>query len=208
MEAMVRALRRHELSDGSRLLARAFAEDPFIGHFLGDRRRREMAFPRFFRAALHALVDAGTVFGVEAEGALAGVAAWAPPEFAAVARRSRLLAGFASLEVRALFPRAAPRLVAGFAVLGESHPDEPHWYLAFVGIDPRQQGRGLGRTLLSPVIDRADDAGVECYLETPFPKTRVFYRRLGFHDTAELHPVAGAPTIWTMTRPAPLLGDE
>jgi GNAT superfamily N-acetyltransferase len=205
MEATVRPLRRHELSAGSRLLARAFAEDPFIGYFLRDRRRCEVAFPRFFRAALHALVDAGSVFGVEADGALAGVAAWAPPEPAAVARRSRLLAGFASLEVRALFPRAAPRLFAGFAVLGEGHPTEPHWYLAFVGVDPRQQGRGLGRTLLTPIIDRADDLGVACYLETPFPNTRVFYRHLGFQDTAELRPVAEAPTIWTMTRPAPLL---
>ena len=91
-----------------------------------------------------------------------------------------------------LFPRAAPRLLAGFAELGENHPPEPHWYLAFVGIDPRQQRRGLGRTLLAPIIERADDAGIACYLETPFPDTRVFYRRLGFEDTDELHPGRGS----------------
>src|SRR5229473_1980483 len=132
---------------------------------------------------------------------LVGVAAWAPPEVAAIGR-SHFLVRFASFEVRALFPRAAPRLLAGFAELGEHHPPERHCYLAFVGIDPRQQRRGLGRTLLAPIIERADDAGIACYLETPFSKTRVFYRRLGFEDADELHPVAGAPTIWTMTRPA------
>ena len=202
MEPTVRSLRTRELRSASRLLAGAFADDPFIRHFLRARRRREVAFPRFFRAALHELAGAGTVFGLEADGVLVGVAAWAPPEVAAIGRRSHFLARFASLEVRALFPRAAPRLLAGFAELGENHPPERHWYLAFVGIDPRQQRRGLGRTLLAPIIERADDAGIACYLETPFSKTRVFYRRLGFEDTDELHPVAGAPTIWTMTRPA------
>src|SRR5258708_26747805 len=174
MEPTVRPLRRQELRGVSRLLAGAFAEDPFIRHFMRDRRRREVAFPRFFRAALHELAGAGTVFGLEADGVLVGVAAWAPPEVAAIGRRLRFLARFASLEVRALFPRAAPRLLAGFAELGENHPPERHWYLAFVGIDPRQQRRGLGRTLLAPIIDRADNAGIACYLETPFPKTRAF----------------------------------
>jgi predicted acetyltransferase len=108
----------------------------------------------------------------------------------------------ASLEVRALFPGAAPRLHAGFEALAASHPPEPHWYLAFVGIDPAQQRRGLGRTILAPVLARADADAIPCYLETPFPDTRAFYKTLGFDETDELHPVAAAPPIWTMTRPA------
>jgi hypothetical protein len=50
------------------------------------------------------------------------------------------------------------------------------------------------------VLEQADREGCLCYLETPFPDTRTFYRKLGFADTTELHPVAGAPPIWTMTR--------
>ena len=149
---------------------------------------------------LHDLSAAGAVFGLEIGGTLHGVAAWVPPEAPNSSRRSVLPARFASFEVRALFPRAAPQLLGGFDTLGQSHPEEPHWYLAFVGIEPDRQRRGLGRILLAPIIARADQAGVACYLETPFPDTRSFYRRLGFEDTDELRPVTDAPTIWTMTR--------
>jgi DNA-binding transcriptional regulator/RsmH inhibitor MraZ len=57
------------------LLAAAFAEDPFIGHFLTHPRRRRLALPAFFRAVLHELADAGAVFALETQDALAGVAA-------------------------------------------------------------------------------------------------------------------------------------
>ena len=56
--------------------------------------------------------------------------------------------------------------------------------------------------LLTPTLEQADQQGFVSYLETPFPATLAFYRRLGFDQTAELHPIIGAPAIWTMTRPA------
>ncbi len=200
MEPVVRPIRGEEIGRASRLLAVAFADDPFIGHFFAHRFRRALALPPFFRAVLHELADGGAVFALETDGALAGVAAWAPPDRDRPSRRSRGLALIASFQVRALFPRTAPRLHAGFEALGASHPSEPHWYLAFVGIDPCQQRRGLGRTILAPVLARADDDAVPCYLETPFPDTRVFYRALGFEQTDEIRPVQGAPAIWTMTK--------
>ena len=199
MGTSVRRLRDDEARAASRLLADAFAHDPFIGHFFRDRNRRRLALPSFFRAVLHELLPAGAVYALDADGALAGVAAWAPPRGQP---RRPLPARLASLEVRALYPRAARRLWSGFAALGDRHPAAPHWYLAFVGVRPGAQRRGFGQLLLAPVLARADAEGVACYLETPFPDTRAFYRRLGFEETAELEPVRGAPRIWTMTRSA------
>lgn len=203
MDAIVRLLRSGEIRRAAFLLADAFAADPFIGYSFNARRRRRLALPLFFRAILHEFADAGSLFAVEADdGALVGVAAWQPPEARSPGLRSRLRATLAALQVRALFPRAAPRLYAGFGALAESHPTQAHWYLAFVGIDPHHQGQGLGSMLLTPTLEQADQQGFVCYLETPFPATLAFYRRLGFDQTAELHPIIGAPTIWTMTRPA------
>src|SRR5579862_6743165 len=113
MEPSVRPLDSRELGPASVLLAHAFSDDPFIGHFFAQRRRRELALPRFFRSVLHELSAAGAVFGLEIGGTLHGVAAWVPPEAPSSSRRSRLPTLFASFEVRALFPRAAPRLLAG-----------------------------------------------------------------------------------------------
>ncbi|MGZ4393708.1 MAG: GNAT family N-acetyltransferase [Gaiellaceae bacterium] len=202
MGVVVRQLKSDEVRAASLLLARAFAGDPFIGYFLADRRRRRFALPPFFRAVLHELAASDALYACEADGRLAGAAAWSPPELSAAPKRSKLLARAASAEVHTLFPRAAPRMRSGFGALGAHHPPVPHWYLAFVGIEPGQQRRGLGRGLLAPVLERADAAAITCYLETPFPDTRAFYQRLGFEDTDQLRPVAGAPPIWTMTRPA------
>lgn len=200
MEAQIRQLRRSEAGPAARLLARAFAADPFIGHFMRNPRRRRFALPSFFAGVLHELIGSETVYASEVDGRLAGVAAWLPPEPEAPSSGDHRRARLASTRVRILFPRAAPHVWAGFDTLGAHHPNDPHWYLAFIGIEPGIQRRGLGRQLLEPVLQRADRESRLCYLETPFPETRSFYRRLRFDDCAELHPVAGAPTIWTMTR--------
>jgi hypothetical protein len=34
-------------------------------------------------------------------------------------------------------------LMATFEKMGEYHPEEPHWYLPLVGVEPNAQGRGL-----------------------------------------------------------------
>ena len=92
-----------------------------------------------------------------------------------------------------MFPHASQGLFAGFAAMEQFHPSEPHWYLAFVGIEPAIQGRGLGRVLLAPVLTIADQTNTLCYLETPFPRTHAFYERLGFVRHAEHNPFVGAP---------------
>lgn len=196
----MRQLQPSEVAGAASLLARAFAADPFLGYFMADLRRRRRALPPFFAAVLYELSDSHAVYVAEQDGGLAGVAAWLPPDPEAPSRKARLRAHLASLRVRLLFPRSAPRVQSGFAALAADHPDEAHWYLAFVGVEPSRQGQGLGRRLLDPVLEQADRDGRPCYLETPFPDTRAFYRKLGFADTAEVRPVAGAPPIWTMTR--------
>src|SRR6266567_3022865 len=74
MEPVVRPLRTHELRRASHLLAHSFVDDPFIGYFLRNPRRREAAFPPFFRTVLHELAGAGALYGLEAGVALVGVA--------------------------------------------------------------------------------------------------------------------------------------
>jgi ribosomal protein S18 acetylase RimI-like enzyme len=196
----VRLLGRGEIGHASRLLGRAFSEDPFIGHVLRDSTRRRLAFPPFFRSVLLELSEFGAIYAAEREGTLIGVAAWAPPNAGSPGTPARFRALLARSIVRALFPSATSSLLGGFASLAEHHPNEPHWYLAFVGIEPRAHGQGIGSALLAPVLAQAERDRVICYLETPFPATHAFYRRFGFEVTAELRPIAGAPPVWSMTR--------
>jgi len=77
---------------------------------------------------------------------------------------------------------------------------EPHWYLWVLGVAPEARGRGIGRALLRPILERADVEGVPCYLETQTAGNVVFYRKSGFDVIAEeREPVAELP-LWFMVR--------
>lgn len=168
------------MRDAGRLLARAFAADPIITHFLAAPLRRRVAFPAFFRAIIYEHLDAGHVYGAWEAEHLIGVAVWAPPDGVAPTAVGRVHAAADHLTVRMLFPRRARGLYGGFAETASLHPMEPHWYLGFVGIEPHYQGHGVGEKLLAPVLKTADAQDTLCYLETPFPATHKFYERLGF----------------------------
>ena len=193
MNVDVGKLSSPECGRASRLLARAFAEDPIITHFLYDRLRRRIAFPAFFRSVLEEMLPIGQVYAAHSDGNLIGVAAWMPPNAPEADAGARRAAARQRGVVRILFPRAAQGLFDGFAALERFHPSDPHWYLAFVGIEPTIQSRGIGRALLAPVLKIADQTNTLCYLETPFPRTHEFYARLGFVRHAEHHSFIGAP---------------
>jgi GNAT superfamily N-acetyltransferase len=193
VEVTVRWLHEGEISTASRLLARAFADDPIITHYLDDPVRREAALPAFFEGILEELLPSGQVFAASNAEDLIGVAAWLPPNPVEPDEEVRHRAVRAHRMVETLFPASFATMMDGFAALEGLHPADPHWYLAFVGIEPMVQGRGVGEVLLRPVLHAADVTTTLCYLETPFPRTHRFYERLGFSRSAEHHTFAGAP---------------
>jgi GNAT superfamily N-acetyltransferase len=70
---------------------------------------------------------------------------------------------------------------------------ESAWYLSIVGVTPSAQGQGIGRRLIEPTLAEADDADVDCYLETFDRRNPGFYQRLGFSAVAShAEPVTGA----------------
>lgn len=74
------------------------------------------------------------------------------------------------------------------------------WYLSILGIAPSFQGRGLGRKLVQPTLDRTDKRGLHTYLETYTPRNMRFYERLGFQDAGGFdEPVTNA-RYWVMVR--------
>ena len=105
---------------------------------------------------------------------------------------------------RAMAPR--PRaLVDGFKSLlaiDRAHPKDELWYLLLLATDPSFQRRGVGTALQQPVLDEADESGIDCYLETQKEDNLAYYRRFGYEMERVLHPVKGGPPLWTMRRPA------
>jgi ribosomal protein S18 acetylase RimI-like enzyme len=77
---------------------------------------------------------------------------------------------------------------------------EPHWYLMVLGVDPPYQGRGVGGTLIQPILLRADSERRRCYLETAKERNLAFYRKHGFEVAAEDDIGESGPHVWMMMR--------
>lgn len=93
------------------------------------------------------------------------------------------------------------KVFAMFEKMGEFHPHEPLWYLPVIGVDPAQQGMGLGSALLAHVLAECDREGKPAYLEASSERSRDLYTRHGFEVTGTIQ-VADSPPLWPMLRKA------
>ena len=92
-------------------------------------------------------------------------------------------------------------LAAIYDRLATLHPDEPHWYLSQLAVDPIAQGRGIGDSLLRHVLARCDEAGQPAFLETANPRNHSLYRRHGFEPVGTIR-MGSAPPMIAMLRAA------
>jgi GNAT superfamily N-acetyltransferase len=177
------------------MLVRSFVDDPVANFmFAGDRRRR-LGLHSFFTAQLRRqYLPAGHVYATRG---LGGVALWGPPD-----RVRRPLAELAHLLPTAPFlvsSRVHRALQLLFEVDG-LHPKEPHWYLATLGTEPSQQGKGIGSALLASMLATVDEEGYPAYLESSKERNLPLYARFGFDVIDEFRSKVGSPPIWRMWR--------
>ena len=93
--------------------------------------------------------------------------------------------------------------------MGGCHPDEPHWYLPFIGVTPARQGRGYGAALLRAQLSICDKAQLPAYLESTSPKSQPLYERHGFRAIAEIKVGSRPPIVPMLRRPdCPLLAQS
>jgi len=194
----VRPAKKPDLPAIARVLGRAFYDDPVSMWLIPDERKRRARLPKMFGtlARYHHLGGRGSeVAGLD--GVIAAAALWDPPHRWKPSRRAQLLA------VPALIAAFGTRLAAGRDLeesLRARHPEEPHWYLATIGSDPRSRGRGLGQRLMRSRLDRCDAERCPAYLESSKADNVPYYQRFGFEVTGEVTVPGGGPTLWTMWR--------
>jgi GNAT superfamily N-acetyltransferase len=99
------------------------------------------------------------------------------------------------------FGRSLQRGLVIEEMMKKAHPEEPHWYLAFIGSDPDVRGKGYGQALMNSRLDRCDAEHAPAYLESSKPDNVPYYQRFGFDITGEITP-PGGPTLIPMWRAA------
>jgi ribosomal protein S18 acetylase RimI-like enzyme len=179
-----------------RILSRAFDDDPAINYLLRQDSHRvraiELAFGAFFR---HMTMPFGESW--MDEGAR-GAALWAPPGQWDVRLGASL--AMAPALFRAVGLSRAPKVVRAASTVHKLHPRAPHYYLFAIGVDPAEQGKGVGSALLREVLTRCDRERAHAYLEASKPANARLYGRHGFRVTAEHRMASDAPPMWLMWR--------
>jgi GNAT superfamily N-acetyltransferase len=179
------------------VITSAFVDDP-VERWLYPDESYQRDFPRFVHALGGKAIDERTAWCWSDQHA---VALWLPPE---VTPDDETIVDVLTTTV------AATNHVDMFTCLeqmAQAHPTEPHWYLAWLAVDPGAQGRGLGARLLARCLANVDASHQPAYLETPNPRTIPFYERHGFTTTGYTQ-AGSCPPITFMHRPArPLTND-
>lgn len=67
------------------------------------------------------------------------------------------------------------------------HPATPFAYLWFIGVDPAEQGKGIGSQLLHEIMAEAAETQLPLYLETSTEKNLPWYEKHGFRQYATLN---------------------
>lgn len=195
--ATIRRADQHEAERAYATITAAFIADPVARFTWPDARTYLAAFPGILEA-MCAPSFAGDLALVADE--FAGAALWvAPSEEAHEAGGEDPGAA-----IRDFLSQTSPAdrvedMVATFVAMGTHHPQEPHWYLPFIGVDPSVQGRGVGAALMKQAVTRFDADGVVAYLESSNPRNISLYERFGFERTGEIQ-MGNAPLVTPMVR--------
>jgi ribosomal protein S18 acetylase RimI-like enzyme len=170
-------------------LLAAFASDPFTRWVLADPRDYPFLFLETLRF-MGGLRHADSV-GYLADGGVGAALWWPPGHGPDMESLGAALAG-------AQMPSAAPEV---FGQMAQAHPQEPHWYLPFVGVDPAAQGRGVGSKLMAAALALVDADGLPAYLENTNPRNRPLYERFGFEPIGLIQ-AGDSPPVDAMWRKA------
>jgi GNAT superfamily N-acetyltransferase len=184
------------------VLARAFFNDPLCVYTQPDPEARTGPFAWLFAQVVRMGARQNGVYVSTQVGQPDGVTVWAPPQDREPT--AEVTAGYETEEAERWFgPEAYRRFARAYHHFADLHHrcmPGPHWYLALLGVSPRRQGQGIGRALLTPVLQRADQENLPCYLETFVSENVRFYEHRGFQVVdAGVEPESQVP-FWAMKR--------
>ena len=85
--------------------------------------------------------------------------------------------------------------------MGAGHPEEPHWYLFAIGVDPMRQRMGHGSTLLAYGLEACDRDKTIAYLESTNADNTRLYQRYGFEIIGTIQVDDSPPLARMLRRP-------
>jgi len=179
-----------DIDPAAEALAEAFIDYPVFVYVYPDGPERKEKLPHFFKSMVHKGLREGEVYATSAK--MEGVAVWLPPGIPGG------LSGAYEVDAAA-FERFS---YYGACVYGvrEKHAPPDHWFLELIGVVPGSQGKGYGSRLLRPMLERAAEEGLPCYLDTELEKNVAIYRRFDFEVVDDMMVPDTGVRSWGMLR--------
>lgn len=170
----------------------AFLCDPFIRWMFPDSRQYLHYFPlvgKYFagRAFEHASAYRSSDFRA--------AALWLPPGVSPDEEALGAVLG------EGVAPELQEDVFAVLEQVGAGHPQEAHWHLPVIGVEPLSQGKGYGSALMARGLEACDLQHVAAYLEATNHANVPLYRRFGFEVCGEIR-AGDSPAIIPMFRAA------
>jgi ribosomal protein S18 acetylase RimI-like enzyme len=168
----------------------AFANDPACRRLYPDPLQYLTYFPEFVRLYGGPAFDHG---GAHWNAESMGAALWLPPDIRPDEEK------FNALLERSLAETAKPELFEVYAQMKQHHPQEPHWFLPLIGVDPFCQSQGIGAALLQFGLTACDRDHTLAYLDSTNPRNIPLYERYGFQVLGTIQ-VGQHPPVYPMLR--------
>jgi GNAT superfamily N-acetyltransferase len=187
----VRSASRAEEGAISALTLLAFGSDPMARWSLSDAQTYLTVMPGMIRAFGASAYDEDSAYVTDD---LGGAALWLPP---GVEPDVEMLEQLVRTNAD---PAILPDVEKVFEAMAHYHPQEPHWYLPLIAVDPTRQGQGIGGALMRHALARCDREGTAAYLESSNPRNIPLYQRHGFEILGRIQ-VGSSPVLTPMLRP-------
>ena len=168
----------------------AFCEDPFVRWAINDSHQYLTRYSELFKASIKTAISNRTAY---VTAGFSAVAVWFPPGI--YADDQDIVTA-----IQDLGPCPLKDLMEeSFEKFLTYHPQEPHWYMPFMGVEPGFQGLGMGSALLKYSLQECDRTQHLAYLEASSERNVAFYERHGFRVIGKFQ-VGNSPQLFPMIR--------
>jgi len=181
----LKRLREDQIEETSRVLGRAFQDDPLFVYCYPDPIERKNKSVTHFEWLILLGILSGEVYITSSD--IESVAVWHPYAIEDKKRGKQskeIIRRLRKVRRKAFSDVFYSERMAIFEEISNSFQNEhvnfPHWYLSIIGVDPIHQGKGYGSKLLRMRLAEIDKQKLPCYLHTENERNVKFYEHFGF----------------------------
>jgi hypothetical protein len=199
MNSLIRLSKKH-IKPASKVLSRAFQNDPVIRWQISEANKRLIKAYYIFELAVRIGIKYGEVYGTSEN--LEGIAIWYPPKNVNFPYLSYLMKGGFKLPFK--FGIKIAKKINFIKAVNDSmrniYMKVPYWYFGLIGVDPKFQGKGFASKLIKPMLNQIDNENLPIYLETSLKRNLSFFEYFGFNRLEEIIIPNTNLISWSMIR--------